>query len=143
MHSVRRIYRYYKQYGYSTIVMAASFRNAGEIRQLAGCVHGRGALRVAWRQRPFLPVLSAAWRRDSPGDCKCGRLQVPCRYRLHVCATDTHPPTHLRTRTHTHTPVTSPPQVRQHHHRARAAQGAGAVGGPAALPAVARHGRLR
>ena len=36
--SVRRIYRYYKQYKYPTIVMAASFRNVGEIRELAGCV---------------------------------------------------------------------------------------------------------
>lgn len=35
--SVRRIYSYYKTHGYPTIVMAASFRNAGEIRELAGC----------------------------------------------------------------------------------------------------------
>lgn len=28
--------RYYKEYNYHTVVMAASFRNAGEIRQLAG-----------------------------------------------------------------------------------------------------------
>jgi transaldolase len=34
---VARIYKYYKQYGYSTIVMAASFRNVGEITELAGC----------------------------------------------------------------------------------------------------------
>ena len=35
--SVSRIYNYYKQHGYSTIVMGASFRNAGEIEALAGC----------------------------------------------------------------------------------------------------------
>lgn len=35
--SVRRIYRYYKRYGVRTVVMAASFRNADEIRELAGC----------------------------------------------------------------------------------------------------------
>ena len=35
--SVSRIYNYYKQFGHSTIVMGASFRNAGEIEQLAGC----------------------------------------------------------------------------------------------------------
>ena len=35
--SVKRIYAYYKQYGYRTTVMAASFRNVGEIRELAGC----------------------------------------------------------------------------------------------------------
>lgn len=35
--SVTRIYRYYKQHGFDTIVMGASFRNVGEIEQLAGC----------------------------------------------------------------------------------------------------------
>ena len=35
--SVTRIYNYYKQSGYGTIVMGASFRNTGEIRELAGC----------------------------------------------------------------------------------------------------------
>lgn len=35
--SVREIYTYYKQHGYPTIVMGASFRNTGEIKALAGC----------------------------------------------------------------------------------------------------------
>jgi transaldolase len=35
--SVTRIYNYYKQYGYQTIVMGASFRNASQIEALAGC----------------------------------------------------------------------------------------------------------
>ena len=35
--SVRRIYAYYKQHGYETVVMGASFRNTGEIEALAGC----------------------------------------------------------------------------------------------------------
>ncbi len=35
--SVSRIYNYYKQHGYETVVMGASFRNAGEIEALAGC----------------------------------------------------------------------------------------------------------
>ncbi|KEQ16518.1 transaldolase [Endozoicomonas numazuensis] len=35
--SVTRIYNYYKQHGYSTVVMGASFRNTGEIIELAGC----------------------------------------------------------------------------------------------------------
>ena len=35
--SVRAIYRYYKEHGYSTTVMGASFRNKGEILALAGC----------------------------------------------------------------------------------------------------------
>ena len=35
--SVTEIYNYYKHYGYDTVVMGASFRNTGEIEQLAGC----------------------------------------------------------------------------------------------------------
>ncbi|MGM0985579.1 MAG: transaldolase [Pseudomonadota bacterium] len=35
--SVRRIYEHFKGHGYDTIVMGASFRNAGEITALAGC----------------------------------------------------------------------------------------------------------
>jgi transaldolase len=35
--SVTRIYRYYKKHDYSTVVMGASFRNVGEILELAGC----------------------------------------------------------------------------------------------------------
>ncbi len=35
--SVRRIYSYYKKYGYATLVMGASFRNADEVKALAGC----------------------------------------------------------------------------------------------------------
>lgn len=35
--SVTAIYEYYKQHGYKTIVMGASFRNVGEIIELAGC----------------------------------------------------------------------------------------------------------
>lgn len=35
--SVTRIYHYYKRFGYRTSVMGASFRNVGEILELAGC----------------------------------------------------------------------------------------------------------
>jgi len=34
---VKRIYNYYKNFGYKTEVMAASFRNIGEITELSGC----------------------------------------------------------------------------------------------------------
>ncbi|XP_006456237.1 hypothetical protein AGABI2DRAFT_195442 [Agaricus bisporus var. bisporus H97] len=34
--SVKKIFSYYKQHGYKTIVMGASFRNVGEIKALAG-----------------------------------------------------------------------------------------------------------
>ncbi len=35
--SVSSIYNYYKEHGYNTVVMGASFRNIGEILELAGC----------------------------------------------------------------------------------------------------------
>jgi transaldolase len=35
--SVREIYAYYKHFGYKTEVMGASFRNIGQILELAGC----------------------------------------------------------------------------------------------------------
>jgi transaldolase len=35
--SVTAIYDYYKQHDYQTVVMGASFRNTGEILELAGC----------------------------------------------------------------------------------------------------------
>jgi transaldolase len=35
--SVTRIYNYFKKYGHKTEVMGASFRNIGEIQELAGC----------------------------------------------------------------------------------------------------------
>ena len=35
--SVARIYNYYRRHGYQTVVMGASFRNTGQITELAGC----------------------------------------------------------------------------------------------------------
>lgn len=35
--SVKEIYGYFKKFGYKTVVMGASFRNIGEILELAGC----------------------------------------------------------------------------------------------------------
>lgn len=35
--SVTRVYNYFKKFGYKTVVMGASFRNIGEIMELAGC----------------------------------------------------------------------------------------------------------
>lgn len=35
--SVTNIYNYFKKFDYKTVVMGASFRNTGEIKELAGC----------------------------------------------------------------------------------------------------------
>ncbi|XBC44451.1 MAG: transaldolase [Buchnera aphidicola (Schlechtendalia peitan)] len=37
VHSVRKIYNYYKKHGYKTIIMGASFRNTEQILALSGC----------------------------------------------------------------------------------------------------------
>jgi transaldolase len=37
VNSVKRIYSYYKKYNINTLVMGASFRNTGQIKELAGC----------------------------------------------------------------------------------------------------------
>ena len=35
--SVTKVYNYFKKFDYKTVVMGASFRNIGEIKELAGC----------------------------------------------------------------------------------------------------------
>ncbi len=61
--SVSRIYNYYKHYGYKTVVMGASFRNTGEITELAGCdclTIGPDLLKqLAASQEPLVQKLSA------------------------------------------------------------------------------------
>jgi len=37
VHSVQNIFNYYKHHGYKTVVMGASFRNKGQVLELAGC----------------------------------------------------------------------------------------------------------
>ena len=49
--SVKAIFNYYKKYGYKTIVMGASFRNTGEITELAGCDY----LTISVRLFPSIP----------------------------------------------------------------------------------------
>lgn len=44
--SVQQIFNYYKKFGYKTIVMGASFRNIGEITELAGCDYLTIAVRL-------------------------------------------------------------------------------------------------
>ncbi|MFI3246942.1 MAG: transaldolase [Ferrimonas sp.] len=60
--SVGNIYRYYKQHGYATVVMGASFRNVGEILELAGCDRltiGPSLLQeLEQSQRPVVPKLA-------------------------------------------------------------------------------------
>ena len=57
--SVTKIYNYYKEHGYKTVVMGASFRNTDEITELAGCDRltiGPGLLEDLSQAQGELPV---------------------------------------------------------------------------------------
>lgn len=60
--SVTRIYNYYKANAYQTVVMGASFRNIGQIEQLAGCdrltISPELLQQLADDQQPLVRVLS-------------------------------------------------------------------------------------
>ena len=60
--SVTRIYNYYKANAYQTVVMGASFRNPGQIEQLAGCdrltISPELLQQLADDQQPLVRVLS-------------------------------------------------------------------------------------
>ena len=55
VHSVQQIFNYYKKFGYKTIVMGASFRNLGEITELAGC--------------DYLTISVSCWHQHDDSDC--------------------------------------------------------------------------
>src|SRR5690606_20906943 len=62
--SVRRIYDYFKNFGYETEVMGASFRNIEQIRSLAGCdlltISPELLAQLAADQRPLVRRLEPA-----------------------------------------------------------------------------------
>ncbi|QSX38072.1 MULTISPECIES: transaldolase [Shewanella] len=70
--SVTEIYNYYKRHGYDTVVMGASFRNTGEIIELAGCDRltiGPSLLEeLANSNTPVVRKLSAATSIEQPAD---------------------------------------------------------------------------
>jgi len=69
--SVTKIYNYYKQHGYKTVVMGASFRNTAEITELAGCDRltiGPGLLEELSQSSAPLPLkLKDAGATTTPG----------------------------------------------------------------------------
>jgi transaldolase len=70
--SVTKIYHYYKKFGYKTEVMGASFRNIGEITELAGCdllTISPDLLEELQAKEGDLP------RKLSPGDSKSADLE--------------------------------------------------------------------
>jgi transaldolase len=68
--SVRQIYNYYKQHGIATEVMGASFRNIGQITELAGCdlltIAPELLAQLQAQTAPLSPVLSLAQAMTTP-----------------------------------------------------------------------------
>lgn len=68
--SVTQIYHYLKHYGYKTQVMGASFRNIGEIRELAGCdlltISPNLLEELKNSTEPLERRLNEAWARKEP-----------------------------------------------------------------------------
>jgi len=62
--SVQSIYKYYKKFGYKTIVMGASFRNIGEIEELTGVdfltISPKLLAELEAGEKPFTPRLTVA-----------------------------------------------------------------------------------
>ncbi len=80
--SVTRIYNYYKKFGYKTQVMGASFRNIGEIKELAGS----DLLTIS----PQLLAELESTQADLP------RKLDPEKAKVHVHREDSHGRSHLR-----------------------------------------------
>ena len=68
--SVREIYAFFKQHGYATVVMAASFRNLDEVLALSGCdrltISPVLLAELATAQGQLPPALQAAGPRQAP-----------------------------------------------------------------------------
>ena len=82
--SVARIYNYYKQHGYQTVVMGASFRNTDQIEALAGCDRltiSPGLLQDLADQQGELPQQLFAQGATST-DAKAAPLEQEFRYQL-------------------------------------------------------------
>jgi transaldolase len=86
--SVTRIYNYYKHNGYDTVVMGASFRNAGEIEALAGCDRltiSPGLLEELAADKAQLPQQLSASAANSD-EQKCSPAEAAFRYDLNADA---------------------------------------------------------
>ena len=82
--SVTRIFNYYKQHGYGTVVMGASFRNRGQIEALAGCdrltISPHLLDELAAAEGELVPALDAA--RPSRADARQVLTEADYRWAL-------------------------------------------------------------
>jgi transaldolase len=77
--SVQRIFKYYKKYdkknGYKTIVMGASFRNIGEITELAGCDYLTISVSIIEPRKSGETLLTCQYSPISSRYCTIPRMQ--------------------------------------------------------------------
>lgn len=82
--SVRHIYNYYKQNGYNTVVMGASFRNIGEIEALAGCDRLTISPQLLQELDQDKSELKRVLSPDRTGDAIAKRLETETSFRFGV-----------------------------------------------------------
>jgi len=80
--SVRHIYNYYKQNGYKTVVMGASFRNIGEIEALAGCDRLTISPQLLQELEQDKNELKRVLSPDNTGDAIAKRLETETSFRF-------------------------------------------------------------
>lgn len=80
--SVRHIYNYYKQNGYNTVVMGASFRNLGEIEALAGCDRLTISPQLLQELEQDKGELKRVLSPDNTGDAIAKRIETEASFRF-------------------------------------------------------------
>jgi transaldolase len=80
--SVRHIYNYYKQNGYKTVVMGASFRNIGEIEALAGCDRLTISPQLLQELEQDKNELKRVLSPDNTGDAIAKRIETETSFRF-------------------------------------------------------------
>lgn len=80
--SVRHIYNYYKQNGYNTVVMGASFRNIGEIEALAGCDRLTISPQLLQELDQDKTELKRVLSPDNTGDAIAKRIETETSFRF-------------------------------------------------------------
>lgn len=80
--SVRHIYNYYKQNGYNTVVMGASFRNLGEIEALAGCDRLTISPQLLQELDQDKTELKRVLSPDNTGDAIAKRIETETSFRF-------------------------------------------------------------
>lgn len=80
--SVGKIYNYYKQHNYNTVVMGASFRNTGELEALAGCDRLTISPQLLGELEADTGVLERALSPENAGDAIAKLIETEAQFRF-------------------------------------------------------------